>query len=106
MARGAGVAILTIGVFAALNQLKIAPAIVNGLFYAMLAIIVGAAVISVGVGGIPTMRRYWERSATRLEGKAAEVKEKAGSPREMRDERTLDLTRDEEREQAMGTPRS
>src|SRR5215213_3186180 len=33
IARGAGMAILVIGVFAALNQLQIAPEIVNGLFY-------------------------------------------------------------------------
>jgi hypothetical protein len=75
MARGAGVAILVIGFFAALDQLHIAPTIVNGLFYAALAIIVGSAIISIGVGGIPTMRRYWERTSAKLEGTADEVKE-------------------------------
>jgi hypothetical protein len=74
MARGAGMAILVIGFFAALNQLRIAPAIVNGLFYAMLAIIVGSAVISIGVGGIPVVRRYLERGATRLEEKTSEIR--------------------------------
>jgi hypothetical protein len=34
----AGRAILVIGIFAALDQLQIAPVIVNGLFYALLAI--------------------------------------------------------------------
>lgn len=92
MARGAGIAVLAIGVFAALNQLRIAPAIVNGLFYAILAIIVGVAVISIGVGGIPTMRQYWERSATRLKQKGAEVRTKARSPREAAEEKTVDLT--------------
>jgi hypothetical protein len=77
MARGAGIAILVVGVFAALNQLKIAPAIVNGLFYALLAIIVGSAIVAVGGGGIQTMRRYWERASTGLEGKAAEIRETA-----------------------------
>ena len=105
MARGAGIAILAIGVFAALNQLKIAPAIVNGLFYAALAIIVGAAVISIGVGGIPTMRRYWERSATRLEQKGSEVKAKARSPQEVIDEKTADL-RQEATERELGAPRT
>jgi Mechanosensitive ion channel, conserved TM helix len=73
MARGAGIAILVIGFFAALNQLRIAPAIVNGLYYAILAIIVGSAIVAIGGGGIRTMQRYWERSATRLESKGAEV---------------------------------
>ena len=74
MARGAGVAVLAIGAFAALDQLHIAPAIVNGLFYSILAVIVGSAVIAIGVGGIPTMRRYWERSASTLESKGSEVR--------------------------------
>ena len=74
MARGAGVAILAIGFFAALDQLNIAPAIVNGLFYAVLAIIVGSAVISIGVGAIPVVRGYLERGASRLERKGSEVR--------------------------------
>jgi hypothetical protein len=73
IARGAGVAVLVIGVFAALNQLEIAPEIVNGLFYAMLLIVVGSAIVAVGGGGIPTMRRYWERSANRLERTGDEI---------------------------------
>jgi hypothetical protein len=77
MARGAGTAILVIGFFAALDQLRIAPAIVNGMFYAALAIIVGSAIISIGVGGIPTMRHYWERASSNVEGKAVEVKQSA-----------------------------
>jgi hypothetical protein len=95
MARGAGIAILAIGLFAALNQLQIAPAIVNGLFYAILAVIVGAAVISIGVGGIPTMRTYWERSATRLEAKGAEVRDNARSPGAVMREKTVDLTQED-----------
>jgi hypothetical protein len=54
-------------VFAALDQLEIAPAIVTGLFYALLAIVVGSAVVAVGGGGIKTMSRYWDRAATRAE---------------------------------------
>jgi mechanosensitive ion channel-like protein len=74
MARGAGIAILAIGFFAALDQLDIAPTIVTGLFYAILAIIVGSAVISIGVGGIPVVRGYLERGASRLESKGSEVR--------------------------------
>lgn len=77
IARGAGVAILVVGIFAALNQLEIAPEIVNGLFYAILAIIVGSAIVAVGGGGIQTMRRYWERAAAKAETKGSEISDKA-----------------------------
>jgi len=77
IARGAGIAILVVGVFAALNQLEIAPAIVNGLFYAILAVIVGSSIVAVGGGGIQTMRRYWERASSGLEEKAGEIKQNA-----------------------------
>ncbi len=53
----AGAAILTVGVFAALNQLQVAPAIVTGLFYAILAIVVGSAVIAIGGGGVKPMQQ-------------------------------------------------
>jgi hypothetical protein len=81
IARAAGIAILVLGIFMALNQLQIAPAIVNGLFYAMLAIIVGSAIVAIGGGGIRTMQRYWERAATNLETKGPEIKRAASMPR-------------------------
>ena len=95
IARGAGLAILIVGIFAALNQLEIAPTIVNGLFYAMLAIIVGSAIVAVGGGGIRTMQRYWERASGRLEVTTAEIKRTADTDAARR---TLDLRMDEERE--------
>jgi hypothetical protein len=67
MARGAGIAILVFGAFAALDQLKIAPRIVTGLWYAILAILVGSAVVSIGGGGIKPMQRYWERATAKAE---------------------------------------
>jgi hypothetical protein len=105
MARGAGIAILAIGVFAALNQLNIAPEVVNGLFYAILAVLVGSAIIAVGVGGIPTMRQYWERWSTQLERKGAEVRREVQrqqpSTEVIREsgsvESTVDVTETEER---------
>jgi hypothetical protein len=104
MARGAGIAILAIGAFAALNQLNIAPEVVNGLFYAILAVLVGSAVIAIGVGGIPTMRQYWERWSIQLERKGTEVKREVQrqqpSTEVMREsgtvESTVDLTDQEE----------
>jgi hypothetical protein len=62
--------ILVIGVFAALNQVQIAPAIVTGLFYAMLAIIAGSAIVAIGGGGIGPMRRQWEKAIDRMEDEA------------------------------------
>ena len=67
LANVAGAAIVVVGVFAALDQLQIAPAIVTGLFYAMLAIIVGSAVIAIGGGGIYPMRARWERILTKYD---------------------------------------
>jgi hypothetical protein len=70
----ASVCILVVGVFAALNQLNIAPVIVNGLFYAMLAIVVGSAIVAIGGGGIVPMRGVWERTLTRAEQEAPKLK--------------------------------
>jgi hypothetical protein len=67
IARGAGIAVLVFGAFAALDQLQIAPRIVTGLWYAILAIVVGSAVVAIGGGGIRTMQRYWERATTAAE---------------------------------------
>jgi Conserved TM helix len=93
IARGAGIAILVVGVFAALNELEIAPQIVNGLFYAILAIIVGSAIVAVGGGGIQTMRRYWERAASQAEMKGSEIRQNAAPEpaRMLAEERVVDL---------------
>ncbi len=39
----------------------------NGLFYALLAIVVGSSVVAIGGGGIKTMQQYWDRAAQRAE---------------------------------------
>ncbi|MEO8291903.1 MAG: hypothetical protein ABI635_02090 [Actinomycetota bacterium] len=77
MARGAGMAILVVGIFAALNQLQIAPEIVNGLYYAILVIVAGSAIVAVGGGGIKTMQRYWERATANLERTGSQIKQNA-----------------------------
>lgn len=74
IAKGAGVAILVFGAFAALDQLKIAPRIVTGLWYAILAILVGSAVVSIGGGGIKPMQRYWERATARAEQRGPQLR--------------------------------
>ena len=74
IARAAGMAVLVIGVFAALDELQIAPAIVVGLFYALLAVIVGSLIVAFGGGGIPVAREYLQRWRVRGEAKAAEIR--------------------------------
>ena len=70
--------ILAIGIFAALDQVGIAPAIVNGIFYALLAIIVGSAVISIGVGGIVPMRGVWEQALGKVRQEASKIRATTG----------------------------
>jgi hypothetical protein len=67
----AGAAVLVITAFAALDQLRIAPTVVSGLFYALLAALVGSVIIAFGGGGIPVAREYLRRWANRADGAAA-----------------------------------
>jgi hypothetical protein len=93
LATAAYVAIFAIGLFAALDQLQIAPAIVHGLFYAILAIVVGVAIVAVGGAGIGPMRRIWERSLTRVEAEAPRIRAQAHAPARVQ-ATTSTLTRD------------
>lgn len=61
------VAVVTVGAFAALSQLQIATAIVHGLFYAILAIVAGSAIVAIGGGGIQPMRHRWESTLARYD---------------------------------------
>jgi hypothetical protein len=79
LAKGAGIAILVFAVFAALDQLQIAPRIVTGLWYALLAAVVGSVIVAVGGGGIRTMQRYWERAAGRAESRGPELRDRVTS---------------------------
>lgn len=73
VALGASLAILTVGIFAALNQLMIAPAIVNGLFYAILAVVAGSAIVAIGGGGIGPMREVWYKALHHLEEQSPRI---------------------------------
>jgi len=75
LAKGAGIAILVFAIFAALDQLNIAPRIVTGLWYALLAAVVGSVIVAVGGGGIRTMQRYWERAAGSAESRGPELRD-------------------------------
>jgi len=75
LANGVGAAILVVGIFMALNQLRIAPAIVSGLFYALLAIVVGVTVIAVGGGGIGPMRERWANALAKYDEEKPKMQE-------------------------------
>ena len=68
-------AIILIGVFAALDQLQIAPAIVTGLFYAILAVIVGVAIVAIGGAGIAPMRSRWENVLDKYDEEKPKMRE-------------------------------
>lgn len=82
LAFGASAAVLVITAFAALDQLNIAENIVNGLFYALLAIVVGVAVVAIGGGGIRTMSKYWDRAANRADSEASSIRLEASGSKE------------------------
>jgi hypothetical protein len=79
LANIAGGAILVVGSFMALSQLEIAEPILNGLFYALLAIVVGSAVIAIGGGGVRPMQRKWEEALQRYDEERDRVKEEVDS---------------------------
>jgi hypothetical protein len=73
----ASVAIWFIGIAAALNQIEVAPEIVNGLFYAVLALVVGVGIVAIGGGGIAPMRERWQRALTRMDAEAPRLRQEA-----------------------------
>ncbi|MGI9118836.1 MAG: mechanosensitive ion channel family protein [Acidimicrobiales bacterium] len=83
LASVASISILVVGAFAALNQLQIAPQIFNALFYALLAIVVGSAIIAIGGGGIQPMRSRWEQALTRVEDEAPQARSQIRSRRQV-----------------------
>jgi hypothetical protein len=80
----AGIAIVTVGVFAALSQLEIAPAVINGLFYAILAIIAGSAIVAIGGGGIQPMRQRWQSALDRYDEEKPRLRQEMQAARQRR----------------------
>ena len=90
LANAASVAIVGFGIFAALNQLQIATDIVNGLFYAILAVVAGSLIIAIGGGGIGPMRAQWEKAIRRVEDEAPRIREQRSGARERIEARVQD----------------
>lgn len=97
----ASMAIVTVGVFAALSQLQIAPAIINGLFYAILAVFAGSAIVAIGGGGIQPMRQRWENTLARYDEEKPRMRQEMQAAKGRRDQVVagqggVDLSRSEE----------
>jgi hypothetical protein len=95
LATAAMVLIWVVGLAAALNQIEVAPEVVNGLLYAMLALVVGVGIVAIGGGGIMPMRERWERALGRMEREAPRVRGEAQGATDQ-----IDLTEEEVRAQA------
>ncbi len=79
LARVASLFIAAVGVFFALGQLQIAPLIVGGVFYALLALIVIPPIIAFGVGGIDPARQAILNMQGKAQDKAQEIQQEASS---------------------------
>jgi hypothetical protein len=89
------VLVWVVGLAAALNQVEVAPEVVNGLLYAMLALVVGVGIVAIGGGGIMPMRERWERALGRMEREAPRVRREAQGATDR-----IDLTEGEVRAEA------
>jgi hypothetical protein len=106
LANATGIAIVVVGIFAALTQLQIAPAIVTGLFYAVLAIIVGSAVIAIGGGGIGPMRSRWDNVLARYDEEKPKLQQAAQGSKERIAQRAQQRADQARTATASSTPRS
>jgi hypothetical protein len=73
----AAAGIWVVGITAALTQINVAEPIVTGLFYALLALIVGVGIVAIGGGGIQPMRERWNRALSRMEREAPQIRAEA-----------------------------
>jgi mechanosensitive ion channel-like protein len=71
----AQVAIIALGVIAALNQIGVATSVTMPVLIAVLATVAGVIVVGVGGGLVMPMRDRWERMLHRAEGEASNLRE-------------------------------
>ena len=92
LATAASVSIIVLGGFMALNQIEIAPEIVNALFYAVLAVVAGSAIVAIGGGGIQPMRARWEQALGRWDEEQPRLRAQIDEARREREaQRAIDL---------------
>jgi cation transport ATPase len=89
----ASAAVWFVGIAAALNQIEVAPEIVNGLFYAVLALVVGVGIVAIGGGGIQPMRERWQRALSKVDEEAPRMKRDAQGGTERVREQAEDVKR-------------
>jgi hypothetical protein len=92
LANAVSLFIVGLGVFFALDQLQIAPTIVSGLFYALLALVTIPLIIAFGVGGIDPARQAIVNAQSKAQQKAQEVKSEASSQKSQDDEAVYPAT--------------
>lgn len=73
VANAASLFVVAIGAFAALDQLEIAPLIVGGIYYGLLALIIAPLIIAFGVGGIEPAREAIRALQAKGQEKAQEA---------------------------------
>ena len=79
LANAVSLFVLAVGVFAALDQLEIAPLIVTGIFYALVALIVLPLIIAFGVGGIDPAREAIRNAQDKGKEKSREIRSEVSS---------------------------
>ncbi len=79
LANGVSLFIVAIGVFAALDQLEIAPLIVTGIFYALVALVILPLIIAFGVGGIEPAREAIANMQAKGQEKAQDARQELSS---------------------------
>lgn len=67
LATAAQVAVIVLGIFAALTQIDVAESVITPVLWAFLAAIVGVLVVGLGGGLIKPMQHRWERMLNRVE---------------------------------------
>ena len=86
LANAASLLILAFGAFAAMDQLQIAPLIVTGIFYSLLALIIVPLIIAFGVGGVEPAREAIRNAQSKGQEKAQEMRQQVSSQSEDEEE--------------------
>jgi hypothetical protein len=87
-------AVWVVGIAAALNQVEVAPEIVNGLFYGLLALVVGSGIVAIGGGAIQPMRHRIERGLNKIEVEAPQIRQEAKGSTEQLKQQADEIRRD------------
>jgi hypothetical protein len=77
LAVAASIAIITVGLFAALDQLQVAEDVVSTLFTGLVYTAAGIAVIAIGGGGISPMRSRWEKLLERYDEEKPRIRQQS-----------------------------